>query len=73
MIPSPQLGFFRGVFPANHYASTDNVGLPECVMNTECVCVCVFDMNNEHRELQESCDGERHRALHVKSKLARCV
>jgi len=24
-IPSPQLGFLRGVFPANHLASTDNL------------------------------------------------
>jgi len=25
MIPSPQLGFLRGVFLANHLASTDNL------------------------------------------------
>jgi len=25
MIPSPRLGFFRGVFLANHLASTDNL------------------------------------------------
>ena len=35
MIPSPQLGFFRGVFLANHLASTDNLGKITKRQNTQ--------------------------------------
>jgi len=34
MIPSPQLGFFRGVFLANHLASNDNLAITTKRQNT---------------------------------------
>ena len=37
MIPSPQLGFLRGVFPANHLASIDNLTRTSCA---RCETIC---------------------------------
>jgi len=35
MIPSPRLGFFRGVFLANHLASNDNLARTTKRQNTQ--------------------------------------
>jgi len=34
MIPSPRLNFVRGVFLANHFASTDNLAKTTKIQNT---------------------------------------
>jgi len=34
MIPSPRLGFLRGVFLANHFASIDNLAITTKRQNT---------------------------------------
>jgi len=54
MIPSPLLGFLRGIFLANHFASTDNLTRTTKRQNTyqrklnELVCLCYL-----HQEVSD--------------------